>query len=142
MNLYRRLVTDGPLGRVRTAMATAPTSSAVALPGPAAVADDTTAGPGRADDGVAGQGEERKRLTLGRLLGRLWASVAAVWRSVADLDASRLIAVVIERPGAHLLWALKLGRFRFVDQLARRDSNTVAGVLMWIVLLCILAAAG
>ncbi len=53
----------------------------------------------------------------------------------ATLDKDKAIQLLIERPGAKLMWALKLGRFPADVQKLQRDQNTVAGVVLWLYLL-------
>ncbi len=71
-------------------------------------------------------------------LRALLAWARTVPAKLRALDADALITKLVERPGAHVMWALKLGRFPKTAQDALRDQNTVAGVLAWLWVLAFL----
>ena len=117
-------------GAAPPAAAPHPTTAAVAVP------VDGADGAPHADDGI-----HDPRVHATRLFER-----ARAWFADLDLsapDGAAAIHWIVEKPGAGVLWALKLGRFPLTAQLALRDQNTVAGMLTWLYLLAfVVAAAG
>ena len=111
MSRFQQFLAHTPIGRVRAAMAAAPSTGT--------------------DSPPATKTDEERR-TLGQLLAWAGAALKRTASALADLDRDEAIDLFIERPGAVVLWSLKLGRVPWERQTTLREQNTVAGMLLWI----------